>query len=240
MTRKPHKATPARQAQPQEASDEQFRATDRMYDFGNTPVLLSHPALNGGEVVSGAITGYWVTRPTSREQFEVVSLDANLVLPTVTLQLPEWNAPRVVRPGSIYLSQAKFAVPPHLRRLFPAPNRGKVDVKTRFYTAVFAAYATFPFAGVEGKELPVEPARILWLNVGTVERGGALTSSSLGRIISGILDGLMLCCGCGGPKPPPPAPRRCLVPHPTAGVTCTRPPHGDGGHSNPLGVGYRW
>jgi hypothetical protein len=45
--------------------------------------------------------------------------------------------------------------------------------------------------------------------------------------------------------PPPAGPARCNAPHPTAGVNCTRLPHGPGpggtgGHINPLGLGHRW
>jgi hypothetical protein len=217
----------------QRPRDEELARTERMYDFGNTPVLLAHPAVNHGAVVAASLTGYWVTRTLSREKFAVVDLSACLVLPSLDVQLPGDEAPRRVRPGTCFVGHGKVTVPPHLRRLFPAPNTGRVDPKSRFYSAVFGAWVTFPFASSNGEPLTVEASPLLWLNAGTVARGGALSSTSLGRIVGGVLEGLQLCCGCP-PAPPAPPPARCDFPHPTGGFLCTKLPHppGRGTHRN--------
>jgi len=191
------------------------------YDFGNTPVLLTHPDVNFGEPVRGCFAGNWYTIQTSRSELEITDIDARLVLPPMDVVLPKKRAAIRVTPGSVSLSLGNFDVPDYLQEIFPTPNRGIVDIRNRVYRAVFALQADFSFAYAESDYLNYEPANLLLLTVGTIEKGGALTASGIGRVISGFLSGMM--CACCRPAPKPKKVPKCKNKNPKTGQRCVKP-----------------
>jgi hypothetical protein len=210
---------------------------DQVYDFGNTPVLLTHPAINEGDTVQGYFVGNWTTRLLSRSTFEIVNLDAQIVLPTINLKLPKRRSPVNVFPGSIWVSMGQFEVPPYLNNLFFKPNEGTFDLRNRFYQAVFGLHVHFAYAYGDSRYLNIEePANLLLKTVGTVEKGGALTASGIGRVISGFFNGLMFACSHGSKKPT--TPKKCKATSPK-GWLCTRSKAHAGKHTNPVSK-ERW
>jgi hypothetical protein len=196
--------------------------------------LLTHPDINEGETVHGRFVGNWETKDTSRTSFCVTNVDAQLVLPEMNWRLPKRKSSVRVSPGSVQLSLDQVEVPEHLEAVFANPNHGTVDVKHRLYRSVFALSADLSFAySASDGYLELPPAQMLLMTMGNVEKGGALTASGLGRILSGAFSGLMF--ACGHPTKPP----RCGDKY-TDGRLCTKKKGHGGRHFNPLRPRVSW
>ena len=210
---------------------------ERFYDLSLSQVQLSHPAINDGQAVEGVVSGYWTTLSDSRYSFTVERIDAHLVLPVLRVKVSKSKKPIEVRPGTMYLRKGQFNVPKPLQEIFPNPNTGTVDSRSRTYRVVLGMHLQFPFAYAESEYLETEPANVLVMSVGTVKRDGGLTASGVGRIVSGFLDGTMISTlKPAVPKPAPVPP--CPVANPTTGRPCQKKPAGHpGGHVNIGGIG---
>lgn len=184
---------------------------EHVYDFGNSAVLLTHSAINGGETVQGVFSGNWSTALVGRTSFDVTSVHAQLVLPSMEVQAPGRKTPVRTHPGSIYLSRSTFDVPKHLLEFYPQPNSGTFG-RDRFYQAVFAMHVVFPYARGGGEALNLEPASALLRTVGYVQRDGSLIAAGIGTIVTGFLTGLMFACGHPSGKAVPPAKCRNVMP----------------------------
>lgn len=209
---------------------------EQVYDFGNSAILLTHPAINGGETVQGVFSGNWVTVLSGRTSFAVTSVHAQLVLPSMELQLPGRKTQVRTQPGSIHLSKSTFEVPKHLVDFFPQPNNGTFG-GNRFYQAVFGLHVVFPYARGGGEHLDLQPTSALLRTVGYVQRDGSLIASGIGTIIGGFLNGLMFACGhpSGTPAPPP----KCNAVEPNATWKCDLAPGHTGQHMNAYS-GHVW
>lgn len=197
------------------------------YDFNNSPVLLTHPNINNAETFQGYLTGNWSTIQISRTEFEIVDIDARLVLPPMDIKLPKMRAMTRVSPGSISLSLGDFDVPKNLQEIFTNPNKGYIDIRSRMYRAVFAVQADFSFAYVTDY-LNFEPADLLLLTIGSVEKGGSLISSTIGRVVTGFLNGLVL--SSSGKRGEPKKKAKCPAVHPKMGYRCVKPNKHGGKH----------
>ena len=206
----------------------------RIYDFGNSVVLLTHPDINQGETVHGRFVGNWETKEVSRTEFLILTVEAKLVLPEMNWKLPKRETTTRVAPGSINLSLAKFEVPSYLKEIFPSPNRGVVDIRNRMYHAVFSMNADLSFAHSKSGFLELLPADLLLLTIGNIEKDGSLSASGIGRIVSGPFAGLMF--SCGHPSSPP----KCGAVYPKDGRRCVKTRGHAGRHFNPLRPRVAW
>ena len=210
---------------------------DVVYDFGNTTVLLTHPAINEGGTIQGYFAGNWTTHSLSRSTFEIVEVAATIVLPAFDLKLPKRRSPIRTFPGSIIVNRGQVEVPDYLKEVFPNPNEGTVDVRNRFYQTVFGMGVHFAYLYGNSKYLNLEePANLLLKTVGKIEKGGELTASGIGMITSGFFSGAMFCCNHGSKKKT--KSKKCGMKSPT-GYLCTRKKHSTGNHSNPTS-GEKW
>ncbi len=212
-------------------------ANDAVYDFGNTSVLLTHPAINEGEAIQGYFSGNWTTHSLSRSTFEIVEVAATIVLPSFDLKLPKYKSPIRTFPGSVLVNRGHVEVPNYLKEVFPNPNEGTVDVRNRFYQTVFGMQVHFAYVYGDSKYLDLEePADLLLKTIGKIEKGGELTASGTGIITSGFFSGAMFSCSHGSKKKT--KSKKCGAKSPT-GYLCTRKKHTSGNHSNPTS-GERW
>lgn len=214
---------------------------EHVYDFGNSPVLLTHPAINSGETVQGVFTGYWSTVRTRHTSFAITEVNARLVVPCLDLQAPGKHKPMRTQPGSIYLSITSFDVPEYLAEVFPHSNTGTFDLRHRFYSAVFGLRMVFPFAYAKGDYLNLAPSSLLLRTTGYVAKDGSLIASGFGTIVDGLLRGLMFCCSHGTTKPTSPIKPKCNDRLDKDGVTfvCGRDKDHEGEHLS-TGTGMTW
>jgi len=206
----------------------------RIYDFGNSAVLLTHLDINQGETVQGHFVGNWETRQATRTEFDVIGVDAKLVLPAMDWRLPGKRSALRVTPGAINLSLSEFRLPAYLQEIFPTPNRGQIDVRKRTYRAVFTMQADLSSAHAKSDFLEMPPADIVFMTLGNIEAGGGLTASGIGRIVSGPFVGLMF--SCSHPTTPP----KCGAVYPRDSRRCTKPRGHAGRHFNPLRPRVSW
>ena len=195
---------------------------EQVYDFGNAPVLLTHPAINSGEPLQGVLTGYWSTVRTQQTTFAIKEVDARLVLPSTDLLAPGKKTPTRTRPGSIFLSVSSIDVPKHLAELFPKPNTGTFDLRSRFFSAVFGAHVVFPFAYADGDYLNLEPTSLLLRSIGYVAKDGSLMASGFGTVTRGFFQGLMFGFLRSSPEPTKKPKCGALGPPPTTPGTLRR------------------
>ncbi len=222
----------------------------RVYDFGNATVLLTHPSINMRQTVIGCLTGTWTARAASRAEFKIVAVNAMLVLPHLDVQLPGAKAPERIHPGHVSLILGGFEVPAPWNEVFGPINHGKVNAKSRLYSAVLGMYAQFSFAhradagGMGGHMmLDLDPAPIVLNTFGTILDGGAMVAGGSGTVVGGWMQGAVIAASRCDP-PPLPAPVKCRVSDPTGSAYCGLPKghplDSDGkGHANPA-TGETW
>jgi hypothetical protein len=180
-----------------------FEPVDQTWFFNGTPMFVTLPVeIGGGEPVPARLEGSWVTRLVSRDEFEIVDLDACIVIPSISGRLDPKGDLIELEDLEVPLSLAKVRLPAGLREEFGKVNCGVLQPRGGFVRSSLGLRAHVPPIGRQ--EIP--PAEVALKSIGWVARDGVVMQAGVGTVLRGLLRGTILCCAS---KPPVEKPKPC-------------------------------